>query len=584
MAVLTYKGGKYRNLAGNQIYDGSKWATMGGDSKIFLDGKWHDFSWEKAALPDVPDEPEIPSWDDFTHLATEEPTTGNVYYMTPAGAGQMDGSSWDNAWSVKQIYSAILTLKQNDCLYMAEGDYGNLDIPIQISYNIVLYGGFVEGDYSWETRDAFKHPTLFRGTGTAPFAVTSGDAAITLDGISIDGFGKSLAHVYGYNMDIRNSSMTSITELNSPSVFTNCRFSGVEGCTVTCASATSCYFRGDENSYITVYVGKLENSTALRCAPITIVVVNILGHTHCGAIFADSINNSVVSDLTLHLTGDLVPTTVTACSSASSSTFVRVNANYQIPFDIAKASGCTVIDSVCKVSPDKDVAPCSFSRSEVYGTIHNSTLFDCSIFEAMNEQLNTCTIVKCSLHNAELVRCTVVNCTGSDVSSIDWSIIVNSDVAWEVGMFLTRSLIVNSVVNGRSNEAVFCTLVNSVTDITDGINNVFWNNNGTCVADGNAQSAYNSANVLTLGTSNDITRFVGTGYAPAIGIQDIGECPNPITDNEGFAAYVASFGDWHPQPDSFLVGKGVYSSSYPTDLDGVARPNPPTLGAYEPRP
>jgi hypothetical protein len=336
-------------------------------------------------------------------------------------------------------------------------------------------------------------------------------------------------------------------------------------------------------------VKNLENSTALRCAPV-VAKGDFLGTVVDFANFANSINNSVVSDLTLNPTGDLAPIFVTACSSASSSTFIRVNANYPMPFYIGEASECTIIDSVCNVSNNENAENCSFSRSEVCGYIYNSTLFDCSTFGDEEVKLNTCTIVKCSLTSCEwLGSCAVVNCTVGGVNIIELSRIVNSDVAVNrIDAYhqpeAKTSLVLNSVVTGDALAADYCTIVNSVADITSGGNNVFWNNNGTCVADGNAQSAYDSSNVLTLGTNNEITRFVGTGYAPAIGVQDVGECPDPITDNEGYAEYVASFGDWHPQADSFLIGKGIYKSSFKTDLDGVTRPNPPTIGAYEPRP
>ena len=67
-------------------------------------------------------------------------------------------------------------------------------------------------------------------------------------------------------------------------------------------------------------------------------------------------------------------------------------------------------------------------------------------------------------------------------------------------------------------------------------------------------------------------------------MQDVGDCPNPITDPNGFSAYIESFGDWHPLSNSFLIGKGTTDSNITTDLDGVTRPSPPTIGAYEPKP
>ena len=120
-------------------------------------------------------------------------------------------------------------------------------------------------------------------------------------------------------------------------------------------------------------------------------------------------------------------------------------------------------------------------------------------------------------------------------------------------------------------------------------NNLSWNNTGTEFSSYSslttcAGSTYNAALALTLGTDNSIARFTNTGYYPAQGVQDVGDCPNPITDPDGYAAYLAAFGDWHPLSNSFLVGRGTADSNVTTDADGVTRPDPPTIGAYEPVP
>lgn len=106
------------------------------------------------------------------------------------------------------------------------------------------------------------------------------------------------------------------------------------------------------------------------------------------------------------------------------------------------------------------------------------------------------------------------------------------------------------------------------------------NRNITC-ADWKYTSSYSA---LTLGADNSIARFTNTGYYPAQGVQDVGDCPNPISDPTGYAAYLAAFGDWHPLSNSFLVGRGTADSNVTTDADGVTRPDPPTIGAYEPVP
>jgi hypothetical protein len=110
---------------------------------------------------------------------------------------------------------------------------------------------------------------------------------------------------------------------------------------------------------------------------------------------------------------------------------------------------------------------------------------------------------------------------------------------------------------------------------------VFLNNDGSIPPVNNAQSEYDESNLLTLENDNSIERFTSTGYYPAKGVQDLGDCPDPISDEEGYNAYISSFGNWKPQSNSFLVEKGVKLENVPTDIEGNERPDKPTLGAYE---
>lgn len=102
---------------------------------------------------------------------------------------------------------------------------------------------------------------------------------------------------------------------------------------------------------------------------------------------------------------------------------------------------------------------------------------------------------------------------------------------------------------------------------------------------------YNKKFALTLGNDNTIARFVNTGFAPAQGFQKLEDCPNPIDDPEGYESWISQFGDWHPAANSFLlgigtanpylIGAGIDNSSDDIDADGVTRPDPPSIGAYE---
>lgn len=604
MSVLVYADQKYRTLAGNKIFDGSKWVTMGGDSKIFLDGKWHAFSWKKAELPDVPSDPEIPSWDDFTHLATEEPTEGNVYYMTPTGAGQMDGSSWDNAWSASQIHIAMLTITEGSRLYMAEGDYGTLDRPITADFGFSLYGGFVDGDYSWTTRDAFKHPTLWKGDGTFAFINSSG--VITLDGICISDFGLTIADIVFVNVTSYNSSFNEAIKSSIEYITSslNCRFSGIGG--VGCYNVTGCYFKGSADSPLRLYrrsgYPKMTRSVIVDCEIndeadnisggylSECVVHNIYVHKYSGqSFFVNNVSN----------------TTLTECRIGS----------------IKTVTECTIIDST--IGQLQNATDSSFLRASGSITAANTDFADClgirivatdnciirncdHIYEANNSLIFKCvgyitspgyTWSGCDIINSQITgsyrplfnECRIVNSVINGVGISNSSsgnpssrlVILNSTV----GAIdkLTTSLIVNCAL-GTTSSVSGATIVNSTATVSSGSSCVFWNNNGTIPGETNAQTVFDSKNALTLGDDNSIARFVNTGYYPAIGVQDVGECPDPLNDPDGFSAYVSIFGDWHPRSDSFLVGKGVYDSASSTDLDGVTRPDPPTIGAYEPRP
>ena len=175
--------------------------------------------------------------------------------------------------------------------------------------------------------------------------------------------------------------------------------------------------------------------------------------------------------------------------------------------------------------------------------------------------------------------CEVVNCECGCISGRDSRFINSSSDAFSSE---ANTLFVNC--RGDVSEAAYSTVVNSDSSLQSGTYNVFWNNNGTAPAADNAQSAYSSENILTLGSNNDIARFESTGYSPAMGPQDAGVCPDPVTDPEGYNAYIDSFGDWQPKNNSFLIGKGVRLEDVPTDIEGTERPETPTLGAFEPKP
>lgn len=180
--------------------------------------------------------------------------------------------------------------------------------------------------------------------------------------------------------------------------------------------------------------------------------------------------------------------------------------------------------------------------------------------------------------NAIPVSADIVDCKCS-IINVSRGRVINSTADTSIGC--STACVINStspVIGGNSITCVNSDTTGSSPDYT---NSVSWNsgvvfNSNTC-----ASSDY-SSNGIVLGNDNLITKFTNTGYYPARGVQDLGGCPCPFDDPDGYEAYVASFGDWHPLSDSVLVGRGGNVGG--TDLDSVTRPDPATIGCYEPRP
>jgi hypothetical protein len=404
MAVLTYKGGKYRNLAGNQIYDGSAWNLLKGDSKIFLNGKWYNFGWETINVPlDEVTLPKYPGMD--LDIGLEQIESSRCLYVTPTGAGKMDGSSWDNAFS--SINTAMQYNTNNHYILCKGGVYK--ESRLYGNNHTYCVGGFGE-DGTWENRNTLKNPTM----------------------IEVDG------EIYGgYS------------------------------------------FYG--------FVGKLWDST-FGC-----VVVG----TPPSGVSRGSMTNCV-------------------CVNSSGSPF---------------------------------------------GTPVNSTFINCTLGYFSN-------------NDTDDVKLAFLNCLlgGSNGAFLD----------------VTNALCVNCNIGASELGAVFpvcdcvscanCNFLNYKGRSSGSASSFFFN----C---GNSESGFawgaNDNDKIFIGDDNTLAKFTNTGYNQQ-GIVDIGPCPLPYIDPQGFTSYVNSFGDWHPLPDSILVGRGGNIGG--TDLDGVTRPNPPTIGCYEPRP
>jgi hypothetical protein len=178
------------------------------------------------------------------------------------------------------------------------------------------------------------------------------------------------------------------------------------------------------------------------------------------------------------------------------------------------------------------------------------------------------------LYCSQFINCNFINCEINNGIS-NYSKIFNS----KLNTISENSLIVNC--EGDINISTYSTIVNSKSSVLSGEYNVYWNNEGSITPNNNAQSKYDESNLLTLENDNSIARFTSTGYYPAKGVQDFGDCPDPVSDEEGYNNYVNSFGNWKPNSNSFLKNKGIKLYYILTDIEGTERPETPTLGAYE---
>lgn len=630
MSVTVYKALKHRILAGKKIYQNNAWKTIPANAKMWLNGAWHKIgnggaSQSPVVIPTVPDVPE----QSLTHENGTEPSTGTIWYITPEGRGNMDGSSWANAASASMIHVILLQVSSGDSVYFAEGDY-TTDRTITLPAGVNLFGGFEADAETWSTRNGFTHQTIFTGDNT--FGWMDGYAAASgqiVDGFVIKNYKNTIV---GGSATLRNSIVTQGTA-NLPNAY-NSVFVVSTPAGVT--NATQCNFFGSMTSanasYCSVYYGSSCSVTTSAdhvnvygtdSSPVT---THFLGTAqYCNvyygaggstAIFSKSASYSNAYWCTsnqgiFYFNNDSTSSSFSYCSAKNCTganifylraasggisycTAVDCSSNNGIFFDSIRYSGgfsnCSAIN--CSFANGNMMNFSSGNQDNATGTIYAINCFStgnntCNIFNFTASKNCNCTAVNCDVSGiifcGRFYRGKAINCRAKTICasfvfnfmSINYT--TNNTYLFEGGYYY------NCV-------AVNCTGPAFYTSQTAGAKNcISWNNSGTEFSNYSqaatcAGSTYNAALALTLGNDNSIARFTNTGYYPAQGVQDVGDCPSPIDDPTGYAAYIAAFGDWHPLANSFLIGKGTADSSVTTDADGVTRPDPPTIGAYEPVP
>ena len=667
MSVLLYKGAKYRTLAGKKIFRNGKWIALPASAKMYLNGQWYPLgrTVPGSSIPDIPDMPEAP---EITHINGEEPS-GKKWYISPAGSGAQDGTSWADSAPQSMIHVIMLQCTSGDSVYFTEGNY-TTDRVIVLPAGVSFYGGFAEDNPAWDTRDGFKHPTLFTGDGSYDF-VEGGNAVDgqTLDGISAKGYANAVSN--GEQIVLRNGTFEDApvtcakaeycvfnrTSVTCSGDLLNCNIFYAKKVTAS-GNAARLYVCGDGNSY---------TYSSLTCNDLS---KSTLFYVRCTAGDADQLYayNSSVSCNKLtggtfsHATLDVKSLSDVTCyySDVSSSEgptqrlIVHGNNNNYVSVQNASdceviachpryksgssgvyymfggdASNCTVRNIESKASGsvvlfDGNASNCrvvSFYRSPYQNSSYRYTrIFEgnavnclCEGFSSTDNPENTvfyggaqnCVVTNCSgkitLFRQNAEKCTAVNCNCGEIFLQEGRncTVLNCRATGLGYIGSVNPRAVNSVFVNCSDVSSYlfpligshCAVVNSSivgeTLYYQGSNNVSWNNDCVKEYSGSttcAGSVYTDDLALTLGYDNTIARFTNTGYYPAQGVQDVGDCPSPVDDPDGFKSYVAAFGDWHPLSNSFLIGKGTALDDVSTDLDGVTRPVPPTIGAYEPRP
>ena len=89
-----------------------------------------------------------------------------VHRVTEAGAGSMDGSSWDNAHA--GVQAALAAAEPGDEIWVAEGTYKpsvptGRDATFQLKDGVALYGGFAGNETSLSQSDWVDHVTILSG-------------------------------------------------------------------------------------------------------------------------------------------------------------------------------------------------------------------------------------------------------------------------------------------------------------------------------------------------------------------------------------------------------------------------------------
>jgi PKD domain/Secretion system C-terminal sorting domain len=121
-------------------------------------------------------------------------------FVTPAGAGAMNGSSWSNAYSATQLRGALRSATSGSQFWIAAGTYypGTVkDTSFYINSGVQVYGGFAGTETLLSARNWTLHETIFSGDIGVPgdstdntvhvvvFDLNKVDSSTLLDGVTV---------------------------------------------------------------------------------------------------------------------------------------------------------------------------------------------------------------------------------------------------------------------------------------------------------------------------------------------------------------------------------------------------------------
>ncbi|MBN1123496.1 MAG: right-handed parallel beta-helix repeat-containing protein, partial [Sedimentisphaerales bacterium] len=125
--------------------------------------------------------------------------TPSVLYVDPDATGTGTGLSWADAMT--NIQSALEIVPVDKSIYIKEGIYTSL--PLVLTRNCSLYGGFVGNESSPEERDITAHLTILDGAGVNQ-GISLNKLYLTADGITCKDCFNGIFATNGCNVTARN--------------------------------------------------------------------------------------------------------------------------------------------------------------------------------------------------------------------------------------------------------------------------------------------------------------------------------------------------------------------------------------------